>query len=131
MPAPAALLFQAATAKLISLSPVDIAIIVLYFAMVLGIGFYLKRFSGTGEDFFLAGREMTAWIAGLSFVVGEPRFARTDGMGRFRLSIRHSGDALVLDRRHTRHAVPRPHHDAVLLHFQDAFSAWLLEIAVR
>ena len=68
MPAPAALLFQAATAKLISLSPVDIAIIVLYFAMVLGIGFYLKRFSGTGEDFFLAGREMTAWIAGLSFV---------------------------------------------------------------
>src|SRR6478672_2251797 len=68
MPAPAALFFQAATAKLISLSPVDVAIIVLYFAMVLGIGFYLKRFSGTGEDFFLAGREMTAWIAGLSFV---------------------------------------------------------------
>ena len=68
MLAPAALLFQAASGKLISLSPVDIAIIVLYFAMVIGIGFYLKRFSGTGEDFFLAGREMTAWIAGLSFV---------------------------------------------------------------
>src|SRR5207245_3747645 len=32
------------------------------------IGFYLKRFAKSGEDFFLAGREMTAWVAGLSFV---------------------------------------------------------------
>ncbi|HEY7307134.1 MAG TPA: sodium:solute symporter family protein [Bryobacteraceae bacterium] len=63
-------LFAAVTPseKLLSLSPVDIAIIVLYFAMVLGIGWYLKRFTKTGEDFFLAGRDMTAWIAGLSFV---------------------------------------------------------------
>jgi SSS family solute:Na+ symporter len=29
---------------------------------------YLKRFAKSGEDFFLAGREMTAWVAGLSFV---------------------------------------------------------------
>ena len=36
--------------------------------MVLGIGLYLKRQTQTGEDFFLAGREMTAWIAGLSFL---------------------------------------------------------------
>ena len=36
--------------------------------MVLGIGFYLKRYTNTGEDFFLAGRDMTAWVAGLSFV---------------------------------------------------------------
>ena len=43
-------------------------IIVAYFAMVLGIGWYLKRQTQTGEDFFLAGREMTAWIAGLSFL---------------------------------------------------------------
>ena len=54
--------------KLLSLSPVDLVIIGLYFVMVLGIGFYLKRFTKTGEDFFLAGRDMTAWIAGLSFV---------------------------------------------------------------
>ena len=44
------------------------AIIILYFCAVLGIGFYLKSFTKTGEDFFLAGREMTAWIAGLSFL---------------------------------------------------------------
>uniref|UniRef100_Q029P9 SSS sodium solute transporter superfamily n=1 Tax=Solibacter usitatus (strain Ellin6076) TaxID=234267 RepID=Q029P9_SOLUE len=60
-----ALLLQA---QLMTLSTVDLAIIVLYFAAVLGIGFYLKRFTKTGEDFFLAGREMTAWIAGLSFL---------------------------------------------------------------
>jgi len=54
--------------KLLSLSTVDLLVIVLYFAMVLGIGFYLKRYTKTGEDFFLAGRDMTAWIAGLSFV---------------------------------------------------------------
>ena len=56
------------TARLLSLSSVDLAIIVLYFFAVLGIGFYLKRYAQTGEDFFLAGREMTAWIAGLSFL---------------------------------------------------------------
>jgi len=55
-------------ARLLSLSPVDLAIIVLYFLAVLGIGFYLKRHARTGEGFFMAGREMTAWIAGLSFV---------------------------------------------------------------
>ncbi len=43
-------------------------IIVAYFAMVLGIGWYLKLQTQTAEDFFLAGREMTAWIAGLSFL---------------------------------------------------------------
>jgi len=52
----------------LSLNPVDLIIIVLYFALVLGLGFYLRRFTHTGEEFFMAGREMTAWIAGLSFI---------------------------------------------------------------
>jgi SSS family solute:Na+ symporter len=56
------------TDRLVHLAAVDIAIVVIYFALVLGIGFYLKRFATTGEDFFLAGREMTAWVAGLAFV---------------------------------------------------------------
>src|ERR1700754_317586 len=54
--------------QLTHLSPVDIAILLLYFAVVLFIGFYVKGQTNTSEDFFLAGREMTAWIAGLSFV---------------------------------------------------------------
>jgi SSS family solute:Na+ symporter len=54
--------------RLILLHPVDLAIVVIYFATVLGIGFYLKRYARSGEGFFLAGREMTAWVAGLSFI---------------------------------------------------------------
>jgi SSS family solute:Na+ symporter len=54
--------------RLVHLSGVDLAIIAFYFGLVLVIGFYLKRFANTGEDFFLAGREMTAWVAGLAFV---------------------------------------------------------------
>jgi SSS family solute:Na+ symporter len=56
------------TERLISLSTVDMAIIAIYFVAVLGIGFYLKRFAKSGKDFFLAGREMTAWVAGLAFL---------------------------------------------------------------
>ena len=59
--------FQGTRARL-SLSPVDLIIILLYFLAVLGLGFYLKRFTHTGEEFFMAGREMTAWVAGLSFI---------------------------------------------------------------
>src|SRR6266849_7595749 len=55
-------------ATLVHLSAVDIAIIVFYFGLVLTIGMYLRARSRTGEDFFMAGREMTAWIAGLSFL---------------------------------------------------------------
>src|SRR5271154_1803021 len=54
--------------QLTRLAPVDILILVLYFALVVFIGFYAKGKANTSEDFFLAGREMTAWIAGLSFV---------------------------------------------------------------
>lgn len=61
-------LLEAAPQKLLSLSVIDLIVIGVYFVMVLGIGFYLKRYTKTGEDFFLAGRDMTSWIAGLSFV---------------------------------------------------------------
>jgi len=36
--------------------------------MVLGIGVYLRRYANTSNDFFMAAREMTAWVAGLSFL---------------------------------------------------------------
>jgi solute:Na+ symporter, SSS family len=64
-PIPAAFL---SSTQLTHLSPVDVAILLLYFAMVIFIGFYVKGSTNTSEQFFLAGREMSAWIAGLSFV---------------------------------------------------------------
>jgi solute:Na+ symporter, SSS family len=54
--------------RLVNLSPIDIVIIIFYFALVLSIGLYLKGQANTGDDFFLAGREMTAWVAGLAFL---------------------------------------------------------------
>jgi len=60
-------LFQA-TSVLAHLSIIDIIIIASYFVMVVWIGFYLKGKSNTGLDFFMAGRQMTVWIAGLSFL---------------------------------------------------------------
>ena len=56
------------TTRLVYLTPVDLVIIIFYFVLVLAIGFYLRERANTGEDFFMAGREMTAWIAGLSFL---------------------------------------------------------------
>lgn len=63
---PALWLFEGG--RLISLTAPDVSIIMLYFAMVLGIGLYLRKFSSTSDDFFMAGRDMTAWVAGLSFL---------------------------------------------------------------
>ena len=65
---PALLIIAAPAQATLSLHAVDFLIIAIYFVVVLAIGFYLKRFARTGEDFFLAGREMTAWVAGLSFI---------------------------------------------------------------
>jgi SSS family solute:Na+ symporter len=62
------LLAIAVPTRLVHLSPIDVVIVVFYFALVLAIGWYLKGRANTGEDFFMAGREMTAWVAGLSFL---------------------------------------------------------------
>jgi len=61
-------LFFFAGNRLAHLNGVDLLILALYFAMVVFIGFYNRDSANTSEEFFLAGREMTAWIAGLSFV---------------------------------------------------------------
>ena len=55
-------------ARLISLSFSDLLIIAIYFVVVLGIGIYLRRYANSSQDFFLAGRDMSAWVAGLSFL---------------------------------------------------------------
>src|ERR1700723_3697283 len=66
-PAAAAALFLSST-PLAHLIALDIAVIAIYFVMVIWIRFYLKSKANTSEAFFMAGGEMTAWIAGLSFV---------------------------------------------------------------
>ncbi|MFA7420823.1 MAG: sodium:solute symporter family protein [Melioribacteraceae bacterium] len=52
----------------IGLSLIDWIIILVYFAFVLGIGLYLRKFTTSHEDFFLAGRKNSSWVAGLAFL---------------------------------------------------------------
>src|SRR6201995_7653 len=54
--------------KPIHLGFIDGAILVIYFAFVLGIGFVLKRHMRSSTDFFLSGRLIPTWVAGLAFL---------------------------------------------------------------
>jgi SSS family solute:Na+ symporter len=54
--------------RLLTLAPADVLVICLYFAVVLGIGLYLKRRVRASKDFFFAGKGVGAWVAGMSFV---------------------------------------------------------------
>ncbi|MQY16743.1 Sodium/glucose cotransporter [Streptomyces sp. RB5] len=46
----------------------DYLILVIYFLVVLGIGFMARRSIKTSLDFFLSGRSLPAWITGLAFI---------------------------------------------------------------
>src|SRR3989449_1666678 len=52
----------------IALGGIDYAILIIYFVFVLGIGWALRRVIRSSEDFFLSGRSIPAWIAGLAFI---------------------------------------------------------------
>jgi SSS family solute:Na+ symporter len=52
----------------LKLGTVDYVTLGIYFAFVLGIGFVIKRFTKSSEDFFLSGRSIPAWITGLAFI---------------------------------------------------------------
>jgi SSS family solute:Na+ symporter len=60
---------QAAAVSHRSLEPVDIAIIVVYFVIVFGIGFYFARRERTSEDYFLASRNVGWFAIGASLFV--------------------------------------------------------------
>ncbi len=64
-----------------NLTPIDWLILLLYFAVALGIGFALKSSIKTSRDFFQAGRSLPTWICALAFIgasVGAPEII---GMG--------------------------------------------------
>ena len=53
---------------LMKLSPLDVAIILSYFAVVLGTGYYLKGRIHTSSDFLLTDRSLSHWITGIAFM---------------------------------------------------------------
>jgi solute:Na+ symporter, SSS family len=52
----------------IQLGGIDYVILGVYFLFVLGIGWALKRYTKTSEDFFMSGHSIPAWVAGLAFL---------------------------------------------------------------
>jgi solute:Na+ symporter, SSS family len=52
----------------LTLGVIDWLVVATYFGIVIGLGFYLKRYTRNEEDFFLAGRKNSAWVAGLAFL---------------------------------------------------------------
>ncbi len=64
-----------------NLSIIDWLIMLVYFAFVLGIGFALKRYMRTSNDFFLAGRSIPAWVCGLAFISANLGAQEVIGMG--------------------------------------------------
>ncbi len=128
---PVAALSMFVSRQLTQLTPVDILILLLYFAVVLFIGFYVKGSTNTSEEFFLAGREMTRLDRRPELRLRQPGLAGADGLGRLGLPVRHSGHALVLDRRDPRDALPRHRDDAVLLHLEDPLGPRLSAASLR
>jgi SSS family solute:Na+ symporter len=51
-----------------TLAPIDYLILAIYFAFVLGIGYWLRAKVHSSEEFFLSGRSIPLWITGLAFV---------------------------------------------------------------
>src|SRR5213594_1491923 len=66
---------------MIRLGWVDYTVLLLYLAFVLGIGWMLRRFVRSSEDFFLSGRSIPAWIAGLAFISANLGAQEVIGMG--------------------------------------------------
>ena len=64
-----------------NLTAIDWVIMFLYFAFVLGIGVFLKRFMKTSTDFFLAGRSLPAWVCGIAFMAANLGAVEVIGMG--------------------------------------------------
>ena len=52
----------------VDLAAIDYAILGVYFAFVLGTGWALRRSMRSSTDFFLAGRSIPAWVAGLALL---------------------------------------------------------------
>lgn len=52
----------------IHLGYIDYAILLIYVAFVVGIGFALKRYMKSSADFLTSGRSIPAWVTGLAFL---------------------------------------------------------------
>src|SRR5690242_2219038 len=52
----------------VQLTLIDYAILLIYVAFVVGIGFALRRYMKSSSDFLTSGRSIPAWVTGLAFI---------------------------------------------------------------
>jgi SSS family solute:Na+ symporter len=52
----------------VQLTSIDYAILLIYVAFVVGIGFALRRYLKSSSDFLTSGRSIPAWVTGLAFI---------------------------------------------------------------
>ena len=105
------------------LRTIDWTIMIVYFVFVLGIGAVLKRYVKTSTDFFLAGRSIPAWVAGLAFLSANLGAQEVIGMGASGREVRHRHQPFLLDWRNSGDGLRRRVHDAVLLRLAGALGA--------
>ena len=72
---------QMPTLPLVHLQWIDYALMAVYFAFVLGIGWLLRRSAQTSTDFFLSGRSLPSWVTGLAFLSANLGAQEVIGMG--------------------------------------------------
>jgi SSS family solute:Na+ symporter len=63
------------------LAPIDYILMLVYFAVVLTVGWMLRRSTRTSTDFFLSGRSIPSWVAGLAFISANLGAQEVIGMG--------------------------------------------------
>src|SRR3954471_24239410 len=63
------------------LTTIDYLLMLVYFAVVLVVGWTLRRSTKTSTDFFLSGRSIPSWVAGLAFISANLGAQEVIGMG--------------------------------------------------
>jgi SSS family solute:Na+ symporter len=63
------------------LASIDYLLMIVYFAVVLVVGWTLRRSTKTSTDFFLSGRSIPSWVAGLAFISANLGAQEVIGMG--------------------------------------------------
>jgi SSS family solute:Na+ symporter len=63
------------------LTTIDYLLMLVYFAVILTVGFTLRRSNKTSTDFFLSGRSIPSWICGLAFISANLGAQEVIGMG--------------------------------------------------
>src|SRR5881409_4062910 len=63
------------------LTAIDYTLMLVYFTVVLIVGWMLRRSTRTSTDFFLSGRSIPSWVAGLAFISANLGAQEVIGMG--------------------------------------------------